>query len=318
MMKTKNARRRPMTRTPTRPSSSGVAAFAAPGRAFESRQPGTWTRRISHGYRERKTGASRARLPRRTAEATCCVAPRVVLPLEGFFFFFLFRLRRVTMRSRLLRAGFAEHSFFKAALFFVVQQRQRERERLFTAVAFDHACCEGLGLLWGLPSQVAGSAQLEEDLRRVRRLKGPILFRSSPSMVSSSLAQSLANLYSLRSLLIWPPYTSGCLEDRACHEAEQIQCREGFAGCNARFDFFFSFQCLLLFLLDLDLDLDLTTKTKNDETASPSTRAAGSGSTTASSPREPGRLTGEREGEREGERASLARSFLKSFFSFSL
>ena len=125
MMKTKNARRRPMTRTPTRPSSSGVAAFAAPGRAFESRQSGTWTRRISHGYRERKTAASRARLPRRTAEATCClscVAPR------GFFFFFLFRLRRVTMRSRLLRAGFAEHSFFKAALFFR-RPTEAERER---------------------------------------------------------------------------------------------------------------------------------------------------------------------------------------------
>ena len=204
MMKTKNARRRPMTRTPTRPSSSGVAAFATPGRAFESRQPGTWTRRISHGYRERKTAASRARLPRRTAEATCClscVAPR------GFFFLFSFPFEKSdnakqTSQGRLRRALF----FQSGSFFFVVQQRQRERERLFTAVAFDHACCEGLGLLWGLPSQVAGSAQLEEDLRRVRRLKGPILFRSSPSMVSSSLAQSLANLYSLRSLLIWPPF----------------------------------------------------------------------------------------------------------------
>ena len=202
-MKTKNARRCPTTRTPTRPSSSGVAAFAAPGRAFESRQPGPWTRRISHGYRERKTTASRARLPRRRAEATCClscVAPR------GFFFLSSFPfeksdIAKQTSQSRLRRA-----LFFQSGSFLSSSNRGRDRERLFTAVAFDHACCEGLGLLWGLPSQVAGSAQLEEDLRRVRRLKGPILFRSSPSMVSSSLAQSLANLYSLRSLLIWPPF----------------------------------------------------------------------------------------------------------------
>ena len=129
MMKTKNARRRPMTRTPTRPSSSGVAAFAAPGRAFESRQPGPWTRRISHGYRERKTTASRARLPRRRAEATCClscVAPR------GFFFLSSFPFEKSDIAKQTSQGRLRRALFFQSGSFFSSSNRGRERESVFS------------------------------------------------------------------------------------------------------------------------------------------------------------------------------------------
>lgn len=166
MMKTKELNALLLTRTPTPPPSTSGArfvAFASPGAVSEAKQRHRCgTTRISRGYREGNIAPQRAPLlPRRRRRSRAAfvrgVSRRVALPrFEGFLFF-----DESDDEEKKTRAATRSHR--------PTGKGQSSFSLPHSLDAIHHASVDGLGLLWRLPPQLAGRAQLEEDVHRVRR-----------------------------------------------------------------------------------------------------------------------------------------------------
>lgn len=128
------------------------------GQAAAQVRDDTHLARLSRGKHRAAEGAAAAAEEEEQARILFEVFRRVALPRFEFFFYFS---TRVTTKKKKTRAATRSHR--------PTGKGQSSFSLPHSLDAIHHASVDGLGLLWRLPPQLAGRAQLEEDVHRVRR-----------------------------------------------------------------------------------------------------------------------------------------------------